>query len=75
MDLSAKKHQQLDLFHTGQSAKTNKLMAAMDKINQRHGKNSIYIAAEGVRQKWAMRQAYRSPAYTSQWDELPEIQC
>ena len=75
LDLSAKKHRQLDLFHAGQSAKTDKLMAAMDKINHRHGKNSIYIAAEGVHQKWAMRQAYRSPAYTSQWDELPEIQC
>ncbi len=75
LDLSSKKRQQLDLFHAGQSAKTDKLMAAMDKINRRHGKNSIYIAAEGVHQKWAMRQAYRSPAYTSQWDELPEIQC
>ena len=75
LDLSCKKHRQLDLFHAGQSAKTDKLMATMDKINRRHGKNSIYIAAEGVHQKWAMRQAYRSPAYTSQWDELPEIQC
>lgn len=75
LDLSNKKHQQLDLFHRGQSAKTDKLMAAMDKINQRHGRNSIYIAAEGVHQKWAMRQAYRSPSYTSQWNELPEIKC
>lgn len=75
LDLSSRKHRQLDLFHSGQSAKTDKLMAAMDKINRRHGRNSIYIAAEGVHQKWAMRQAYRSPAYTSQWHELPEIQC
>ncbi|MCU7939230.1 MAG: DUF4113 domain-containing protein [gamma proteobacterium symbiont of Bathyaustriella thionipta] len=75
LDLSSRKHRQLDLFHRGQSAKTDKLMAAIDKINRRHGKNSIYIAAEGVHQKWAMRQAYRSPSYTSQWDELPEIKC
>jgi len=75
LDLSSKKHRQLDLFHRGQSAKTDKLMAVMDNINHRHGRNSIYIAAEGVHQKWAMRQAYRSPSYTSQWDELPEIQC
>lgn len=75
LDLSAKKHQQLDMFHPGQSAKTDQLMAVMDKINSSYGKNSIYVAAEGVQQKWSMRQAYRSPSYTSQWNELPEIQC
>jgi len=75
LDLSSKKHQQLDLFHTGQSPKTDSLMAIMDKINKNYGKNSIYIAAEGVHKKWAMRQAYRSPSYTSRWNELPIIQC
>ena len=75
LELSSKKHQQLDLFHSGQSLQTDRLMQVMDKINTTYGKNSIYIAAEGVHKKWAMRQAYRSPAYTSQWDELPEIQC
>ena len=75
LDLSAKRHQQLDMFHPGQSAKTDQLMAVMDKINTSYGKNSIYVAAEGVHQKWSMRQAYRSPSYTSQWSELPEIQC
>ncbi|MCK5647431.1 MAG: Y-family DNA polymerase [Gammaproteobacteria bacterium] len=75
LDLSSKKHQQLDMFHAGQSAKTDQLMAVMDKINKNYGRNSIYVAAEGVHKKWVMRQAYRSPCYTSQWNELPEIQC
>jgi DNA polymerase V len=75
LDLSSKQHQQLDLFHPGQTLKTDQLMQVMDKINHTYGKNSIYIAAEGVHQKWAMRQAYRSPAYTSRWTELPIIQC
>ncbi|WP_198263692.1 Y-family DNA polymerase [sulfur-oxidizing endosymbiont of Gigantopelta aegis] len=75
LDLSEKKHQQLDLFHAGQAIKTDQLMNTMDKINQHYGKNSIYVAAEGVHKKWLMRQAYRSPSYTSQWDELPEVHC
>lgn len=75
LDLSTRKQQQLDMFHPGQSAKTDQLMTVMDKINSIHGKNSLYIAAEGVHKKWAMRQAYRSPSYTSQWNELPEILC
>jgi len=75
LDLSSKKHQQLDLFHKAQPAKTDRLMTVMDAINKRHGKNSIYIAAEGTHKKWLMRQTYRSPAYTSQWQELPEINC
>lgn len=75
LDLSTKKRQQLDLFHPGQAAKSDQLMSVIDKINRHYGRNSIYIAAEGVHKKWAMRQAYRSPSYTSQWHELPEIQC
>lgn len=75
LDLSSQQHQQLDLFHPGQSIKTDQLMQVMDKINHTYGKNSIYVAAEGVHKKWAMRQAYRSPSYTSRWDELPVIRC
>lgn len=75
LELSSKRHQQLDLFHSGQSLQTDRLMQVMDKINTTYGKNSIYIAAEGVHNKWAMRQAYRSPSYTSRWDELPIINC
>ncbi len=75
LELSPKQHQQLDLFHPQQSHKTDQLMAVMDKINHYYGKNSIYLAAEGVHKKWAMRQAYRSPAYTSRWEEIPKIKC
>ncbi len=54
-------------------------MAVMDKINHYYGKNSIYLAAEGVHKKWAMRQAYRSPAYTSCWgdsgDPVLSVKC
>ncbi len=75
LDLSSKKYQQLDLFHGRQPARTDQLMQIMDKINTTHGKNSIYIAAEGTHNKWAMRQEYRSPSYTSRWNELPVIQC
>lgn len=75
LDLSSKQQQQLDLFQPVQSVKTDQLMQVVDKINQTYGKNSIYLAAEGVQKKWAMRQAYRSPSYTSRWHELPIIRC
>ena len=75
LELHSKKHQQLDLFHPGQSSKSDQVMQVMDQINTTYGRNSIYIAAEGVHQKWAMRQAYRSPSYTTHWNELPLIKC
>ncbi len=75
LELSPKRHQQLDLFSPEQSVKTDQLMAVMDKINRQYGRNSIYLAAEGMHKKWAMRQAYRSPAYTSRWEDIPLIQC
>jgi DNA polymerase V len=75
LDLSSKQHRQLDLFEPGQSIRGDRLMQVVDIINARYGRNSIYIAAEGVHEKWFMRQAYKSPAYTTRWDELPVIRC
>lgn len=75
LDLSSRQHRQLDLFEPGQSTRDDSLMQVVDLINARYGRNSVYIAAEGVDKKWFMRQAYKSPAYTTRWKDLPVIQC
>jgi hypothetical protein len=33
------------------------------------------LGAEGVVRKWAMRQHYKSPSYTTKWAELPVVMC
>ncbi|AIZ63519.1 hypothetical protein PK28_07100 [Hymenobacter sp. DG25B] len=66
---------QLDLF--GASAKDQEqrqqLMATLDGLNQRFGRSMVQLAAAGTaqsRQVWGGRQARRSPAFTTSWDEL-----
>ncbi|HSW99176.1 MAG TPA: Y-family DNA polymerase [Candidatus Saccharimonadales bacterium] len=47
-------------------------MAALDAINQKHGKGKLYYAAEGLGASWQPKHSIRSPRYLSDWDELPE---
>ena len=65
--------QQQDLFHsTATHEKAGRLMHALDTINQKMGRATLKLASEGVQrqQPWRMKQAHKSPAYTTCWDEL-----
>lgn len=48
------------------------LMQAMDAINQRHGRGSLHIASTGAThpRAWGMKQARKTPAYTTRWAGL-----
>ncbi len=60
-----------DLFaQTPMTAKSVKLMAAMDSINRSMGRRTVKLAAEGFRQPWRMKQGKRSPSYTTDWSVL-----
>lgn len=48
------------------------LMAVLDEINQR-GKAKIFFAAKGLHQDWAMKRQLLSPAYTTQWPDIPKV--
>ncbi len=65
----AGKHQG-NLF-TEESAAPGKLMATLDKINARMGKDTLKLASDGIAQEWKMKTGNKSPAYTTRWDELP----
>ncbi|MDP2153886.1 MAG: Y-family DNA polymerase [Methylotenera sp.] len=66
---------QTDLFSQVQSdPKSDKLMAAMDAINKKWGRSAIKVASEGFAKPWAMRQANKSPCWTTKWEELPVIE-
>jgi len=55
------------------SEKSLRLMAAMDGINSRMGKGAIHLGSDGVEQNWRMNRASMTPAYTSNWYELPIV--
>lgn len=64
---------QQDLWEPGQSGQASKLMQLMDRINQHHGRRSVFLASQGVHQPWYMKQHHRSPEYTTSWVDLPVV--
>lgn len=65
--------QQIALFDGAQEARTDELMQAVDRINQKWGKQTVQVAAAGLVKPWGMVQSYKSPAYTTNWSELPIV--
>ncbi|MCY4051566.1 MAG: Y-family DNA polymerase [Gammaproteobacteria bacterium] len=65
---------QQNMFHTGQRARTNKLMEAIDSINRLHGKGSVFFLAQGISKPWFMRQQFTSPEYTTRWSDIPIVE-
>jgi DNA polymerase V len=47
------------------------LMQALDGINARWGRGTLRLASEGVNRKWQMKQSHLSPAYSTEWTDLP----
>ena len=49
------------------------VMNVLDRINTRWGKNTLQYASSGVSKPWHMCQDHKSPAYTTNWNELPLV--
>lgn len=64
---------QPDLFHAANKEKQNKLMGAIDSLNQTMGRDTITFAAQGINGKWRLRQERLSPCYTTRWGDLLSI--
>lgn len=73
IDMTSKKHLQGDLFHKGQTVRADKTMEVLDHINQHFGRNTLFLGAEGTQKKWALRQQFKSPEYTTRFHEIPLI--
>lgn len=68
-ELSSQQQQISDLFQQS-ITKENPLMNLIDQVNQQLGRNTIMLAPQLGRKAWAMQAQWRSPKYTTQWDEL-----
>lgn len=50
-----------------------KLSAAVDAINARMGRGTVFFAASGVERKWKMKREMLSGRFTTRWDGLPVV--
>lgn len=53
--------------------KEKRLMDTVDNLNNLWGRNTLFLASEGVERKWRSRSDLRSPRYTTSWNEIPII--
>lgn len=53
--------------------KRAKAMAALDRINQRHGRDTVRLAITGREQQWKMKQQFRSSRYTTSWSDVIKV--
>jgi DNA polymerase V len=71
-DITSAVHRQGELF--GPSCNEREpLMDTMDGINRKWGRNTLQFAAAGIKKPWGMRQSFKSPAYTTSWEEIPLV--
>ncbi|MGI9289791.1 MAG: Y-family DNA polymerase [Gammaproteobacteria bacterium] len=75
IEITDRKHHQFDLLHPGQPARAEQLMRVIDKVNRCEGKGSVFLASQGIRKAWYMRQQYTSPQYTTKWRDIPVAHC
>jgi DNA polymerase V len=74
MDLSPVAYHRRDLFNTRDQARQSRLMRALDQLNADYGARTVHVGHLGKsRPAWAMRQAFHSPRYTTNWAELPVV--
>jgi DNA polymerase V len=62
---------QPDLFDRQDRPRSKRLMAALDAINDRWGAGTLAYASSGLTKTWQTQCHHRSPAYTTNWNELP----
>lgn len=76
LDLRRAGNRQLSLLDEqggADDARSDKLMSVLDGVNQRYGRGSLRLAAEGVDRAWRMRRGNLSPGYTTDWAGLAVV--
>jgi DNA polymerase V len=62
---------QHDLFEDQDRERSSRLMRVLDRLNAEMGAGTLRYAAEGYVKRWRARFERRSPAYTTNWRDLP----
>ncbi len=62
---------QTDIFKSIDYQKLGKLYKAIDLVNANNGGGTVRYLSTGMNKSWSMKMDYRSPRYTTNWQELP----
>jgi DNA polymerase V len=72
-ELTEPASEQLTLFNGGNEENRIAVMQALDTVNKRWGRNTLFYAASGIKKEWRMRRERKSPSYTTRIAELLKV--
>jgi DNA polymerase V len=72
-ELTPETQHQADFLDTRDRARSKQLMTAIDTINRRMGRDSVFYAAAGTHRDWAMARTMKSPHFTTDWQQLLHV--
>ena len=62
-----------DLFETGDVERSERLMSALDAINRRMGRDTVFYAGSGITRDWAAFANMKTQTFTTCWRQMMEI--
>jgi DNA polymerase V len=71
-EISPVTHHQADWIEPDMLS-NDKLMQALDGLNQRFGRGAVTVSTQGAYKEWQMRQERKSPHYTTCWEDVPLV--
>jgi len=64
----------IDLFaDTASEEKDDRLSKALDAINAKYGRGTIFHLSEGIAMPWQMKREMLTPNYTTGWSQIPVV--
>jgi DNA polymerase V len=73
LDLAPASTVQGGLFDAPDTPAMQRLMAVVDRVNARHGRDTLSFARSGRQRGWKLRSGHHSPRYTTSWEELLRV--
>jgi len=71
--LSNNRFLQLDAFEGDRRQAESALMQALDRINEKYGRDVVFLGSTGTEKEWLSRSTEKSPCYTTQWADLLRV--
>lgn len=71
-EISPVTHHQADWIEP-EMLSNDKLMQALDGLNQRFGRGAVTVSTQGAYKEWQMKQERKSPDYTTCWEDVPVV--
>lgn len=73
LKLQEERYIQASLFAPKNPLKQKALIDSMDSINNKLGRDTVFLAAQGTKREWGAKSEHRTPRYTAEWEELVRV--